>query len=352
MRRLACSVILTLLATTALAEEPPAQDSFDYFFENQKALREKAKKERQQYLFPKGERFVDNNAMKNAIISLRWYAVAGDPESQAAMGDLFAKGLYEVHNLKSAVYWYKLAAQNENLYAMYMVGLSYQMGWLGKVDAEKANEFYSYADSNDDAPRARRQIAQFFADRESAMYNFDQSFRWFESAAESGDVQAQLTLGDFFSDGSRAGKNTMMAVKWYGRAAAKDDPYAQYSLGVIYLQGDKVIPADYNQGIQWIEKSAHQQFAAAQALLGRLYYNGRGVPQSNALAYAWWSLANRENNPDLQEDLAQVTRKMSVEEMNQAIKLAEYYRVKTSGRAGDWTKDKTSGRPADWTKDK
>lgn len=332
MRRLACSVILTLLATTALGADPYPDGSFDYFFENREVLREKAKNERQQFLFPKGERFTNDNAAKNAIISLRWFAVAGDPESQAAMGDLFAKGLYEVHNLTSAVYWYKLAAQNDNLYAMYMMGLSYQMGWLGKIDANQANIFYTYADANDDAPRARRQVAQFFADRESAMYNFDQSYRWFESAAESGDVQAQLTLGDFFSDGSRAGKNTLMAVKWYGRAAAKNDPYAQYSLGVIYLQGDKLIPVDYNQGIYWIEKSAHQQFAAAQALLGRLYYNGRGIPQSNSLAYAWWTLANRENNPDLQEDLNQVTRKMSVEEMNQAVKLADYYRVKMNGR--------------------
>lgn len=327
MQRLVCLVILPLLATTALAVDPIPTDSFDYFFENQKVLREKAKKERQQYLLPKGERFTSDKQAKDAIIALRWFAVAGDPEAQATLGDLFAKGTYEPHNLQSAVYWWDLAAQNGNLYSQYMMGISYQLGWLGKVDATRANEYFSNAQSNDDSPRARRQVAQFFADRENAMFNFNESYRWYESAAEAGDVQSQLTLGDFYTNGERAGKDTLAALKWYGRAAAKHDPYAQYSLGVLYMQGDKVITPDYNQGIEWIAKSACQNFAAAQSLLGRFYYTGKGVPQNNALAYAWWSMANRDMNPDLQDDLAQVTRKMSVEELDQAVKLADYYRT-------------------------
>jgi hypothetical protein len=36
-------------------------------------------------------------------------------------------------------------------------------------------------------------------------------------------------------------------------------------------------------------------------------------------------LANREKNPELSEDLSQVTKKMSVEELDQAVKLADYY---------------------------
>lgn len=326
MKRLVCSVILTLVASSALAGEPAfPQDPFDDFLKNQKTLREEAKKERQEFLLPKGERFTHNNAAKDGIVSLRWFAVAGDPEAQASMGDLFAKGLYEPHNLETAVYWYKLAAENGNLYAQYMMGLSHQMGWLGKVNAQEANYYFRWANSNDDSARARRQVAQFFADKDNVMVNFDQSYHWFEVAAEDGDIQSQITLGDFYSDGGRAGKNTLQALKWYGRAAALHDPYAQYSLGIIYLQGDKVVPMDLNQAVMWIEKSARQQFAAAQAMLGRLYYTGVGVPQNNALAYAWWSMANRDPNPTLYQNLAQVTKKMSSEEIEQAVKLSDYF---------------------------
>jgi TPR repeat protein len=201
MQRLACCLVLVLAATNASAVDPIPNDSFDYFFENQKMLRDKAKKERQQYLLPKGERFTNNKDAKDAIISLRWFAVAGDPDAQAALGDLFGKGLYEPHNIKSAVYWWNLAAENGSLYGQYMMGLSYQLGWLGAPDAVKANEYFSNAQSNDDSPRARRQVAQFFGDRENAMYNFDESYRWYESAAEAGDVQSQLTLGDFYTNG-------------------------------------------------------------------------------------------------------------------------------------------------------
>ena len=327
MRKLSGCLVLALAATSVFANDPVPNDSFDYFFENQKILRDKAKSERQQFLFPKGERFTSDKEAKDAIISLRWFAVAGDPNAQATLGDLFGKGLYEPHNIKSAVYWWNLAAENGNLYAQYMMGLNYQLGWTGSPDANRANQYFSYAHGNDDSPRARRQVAQFFGDRENAMYNADVSYRWYESAAESGDIPSQLTLGDFYTNGENHNKNTLMALKWYGRAAAQKDPYAEYSLGVLYMQGDKVIHPDYNQGIEWIEKSACQNFAAAQSLLGRFYYTGLGVPQNNALAYSWWTLANREKNPDLEQDLAQVTKKMSVEELNQAVKLADYYQT-------------------------
>lgn len=327
MQRLACCLLLAVISTTALANEPFPEGSFDYFFEDQKKLRKKAKEERQQYLYPKGERFVQDNKTKNDVIALRWFAVAGDPQAQAAMGDFFAKGLYEPHNLESAVYWYDLAAQNGSIYGMYMLGLSNQLGWLGRVDPNRTNEYFRGANASDDSPRARRQVAQFFSDREGAMYNFDLAYRWYEMAAEEGDIPAQLTLADMHNSAGPAGKNTLVALKWYGRAAAKHDPYAQYSLGVIYLQGDDVIKPDYNQAVVWIEKSACEQFAAAQSLLGRLYYTGKGVPQNNALAFAWWSMANQSPNPAIEANIAQVTKKMSVDEIEQAMKLADYYRV-------------------------
>lgn len=328
MKRLACCLALVLVATNVKAAEPFPEGSFDYFFENQKKLRAKAKEERQQYLFPKGERFTDSNTAKDNIIALRWFAVAGDPESQAALADLFAKGLYEPHNIQSALYWYELAAQNGDIYAMYMAGLGYQLGWSGKVDVDRANTYYSNANANDDSARARREVAQFFADRDNAMYNFELAYRWYEMAAEMGDIPSQLTLADLYENDGRVEKNALYAIKWYGRAAAKNDPYAQYSLGVIYLQGDdNIIKPDYNQAIMWIEKSACQQFVAAESLLARLYYTGKGVPQNNVLAYAWWTMANQNPNPYVQEDLNQVTKKMSVEEVEQAVKLADYYRV-------------------------
>jgi TPR repeat protein len=327
--RLLCSALLIVLAGSAYAaNDPLPTESFDYFFKNQKELREKAKAERQQFLYPKGERFTSNPQEKDTIIAMRWYAVAGDPESQASLADLFAKGLYEPHNIKSAMTWYELAAQNGNIYGMYMAGLGYQLGWLGTPDAVRANEYFRTANLNDDSPRARRQVAQFFMDRDNALYNFDEAYRWFEMAAEEGDIDAQLTLADLHIDGRHTGKNPLLAMKWYGRAAAKLNPYAQYSLGVIYLQGEeKIIKPDYNQAVMWIEKSACGQFAAAQGLLGRLYYNGKGVPQNNALAYAWWMQANQNPNPTVQAEINQVIKKMSVDEMEQAVKLADFYRV-------------------------
>lgn len=319
MRRMLLSLLITGIALPVWALDP-----FDLMMQQQEELREKAMAERESYLYPGGERFSDTQ-QKNGIITLRWFAAAGDVDSQAAMGDIFAQGIYEPQNLRSAVYWYGLAAKFGNAYAQYMMGISYQQGWLGQVDAVQANEWFKQANRQEDRVRAMRQVGQFFNERDNAMYNFDQAFHWTERAALAGDLDSQLVMADWYFDGDRVGRDILTALKWYGRAAAQDSPYAQYSLGLIYLKGDPVVPQDYEQAYQWLQKAAWQGYAAAQYTLGELYYTGKGVVANNVLAYAWWTLANDFKNPAVAQDISRITKKMSMEEIEQAVKLSDYY---------------------------
>lgn len=80
------------------------------------------------------------------------------------------------------------------------------------------------------------------------------------------------------------------------RKSAEDgNVSAQNELGRLYSEG-KGVPQDYRQAKQWFEKAAKQGFAAAQVNLGTLYLHGDGAPQSAQMALFWFSQAAEQDN--------------------------------------------------------
>ena len=85
---------------------------------------------------------------------------------------------------------------------------------------------------------------------------------------------------------------------------------AQASLGGMYLEG-RGVPQDVAEAVRWIRQAAEQGQRDAQTLLGRMYYEGRGVPQDDILAYAFlYSAApkfpgvKREEITELRDEIA------------------------------------------------
>jgi Sel1 repeat len=68
--------------------------------------------------------------------------------------------------------------------------------------------------------------------------------------------------------------------------AEQGDAQAEYDLGKLYYYG-KGVPQSYAEAAEWERKGADHGNAAAQAHLGYLYLNGQGVPQDYALALLW-----------------------------------------------------------------
>ena len=74
------------------------------------------------------------------------------------------------------------------------------------------------------------------------------------------------------------------------RRAEEGDVTAQYNLGVRYVSG-RGVPQDDTQAMAWYRKAADQGHAGAQYDVGIMYVDGRGVPQDDAQAAAWWRKA-------------------------------------------------------------
>ena len=80
------------------------------------------------------------------------------------------------------------------------------------------------------------------------------------------------------------------ALAMFTKAANKGDAEAQAELGVMYADG-RGVPQDYSQAVAWSRKAADQGLARAQQNLGWAYFSGQGVPQDYRQAARWYRKA-------------------------------------------------------------
>ena len=70
------------------------------------------------------------------------------------------------------------------------------------------------------------------------------------------------------------------------QAAERGDAHAQALLGSMYANG-RGVRQDYAEAVRWYRQAAEQGHAVAQKNLGVMYYEGRGVRQDDAEAVRW-----------------------------------------------------------------
>lgn len=76
--------------------------------------------------------------------------------------------------------------------------------------------------------------------------------------------------------------------------ALAGDPKATKTLGILF----EVLEKDYAEAAHWYRYAAIEGNARAQLLLANSYQHGRGVPQSNTLAFAWYLTAGTYCEPE------------------------------------------------------
>ncbi len=77
--------------------------------------------------------------------------------------------------------------------------------------------------------------------------------------------------------------------------AQQGEADAQLILGVMYANG-RGVPEDDAEAVRWYTLAAEQGHAAAQSNLGVMYANGEGVPEDDAEAVRWYTLAAQQGH--------------------------------------------------------
>ena len=143
------------------------------------------------------------------------------------------------------------AANENNIIAMYQMAMINLIGVGGvEQDLEKAQYWYDKVAESPEAEQFEMALAMVV--------------QQFESAAEAGDINAQLLMG-FFSYMGIFGveEDNEAALKWFHAAAAQNSADAQYALGCIYEDGE-IVPQDLKLAEEWYSKAAAQGMEEAK----------------------------------------------------------------------------------------
>ena len=110
---------------------------------------------------------------------------------------------------------------------------------------------------------------------------------------------------------------------------------AQAFLGFMYAQG-RGVPQDDAEAVRWHHQAAEQGHALAQAKLGAMYAMGRGVPQDYVQAHKWFNLAASRLSSSEQElrDKA-VQARNGVASLMTPAQLAEAQQLAHEWRSGE-----------------
>jgi len=206
---------------------------------------------------------------KHVFNSIKQRATDGEILSQYWLGNYYFYGQGEIaQDQKTAVEWYKKAAEQGLVQAQNILAVCYHYGHGVTPDIKEA-------------------------------------IKWLTQAAEGGDASAQCNLGLNYYNGEGVEQNTETAVEWFTKAAKRGNPQAQYYLAECYYKGHG-IEKDKTKGIEWCMKAAEQGHADAQNNLGVFYFHGEGVGQDRTKAVKWWSAAAEQGHAEAKEALKHI----------------------------------------------
>lgn len=106
-------------------------------------------------------------------------------------------------------------------------------------------------------------------------------------------------LGKIYFDGVGIEKNYRKALEWFTiyERLVENDPTAQYYIGRICYKGDgSSLEKDNEKAFLWLERSAKNENADAQLILGIMYLKGEGIEKNAKKAYQWFEKSFMNGN--------------------------------------------------------
>jgi TPR repeat protein len=116
-----------------------------------------------------------------------------------------------------------------------------------------------------------------------------------DKAASENSVPAIQRLAEFYYFGDHGfEKKAEHALHYAKKGAALKNPWCQNLLGTMYEYGQGIPKSKFNATF-WYEEAAKQGFAKAQSNLGLILRSGSPVREDVITAFAWLTLAAKQN---------------------------------------------------------
>ena len=144
------------------------------------------------------------------------------------------------------------------------------------VDYETAAEYYTQAAEAGNVT-AQTRLADCCFDGLGVAQNYSKAVKWYTKAARHGDAYAKTFLAICYQNGNGVEADMETALELYEEAARAGDALAQFNLSDYYLADEEATDDEFFAGMEWLEKSAAQNFPPALTVLGMFYIQGMGV---------------------------------------------------------------------------
>ena len=245
-----------------------------------------------------------NKDYATALRELKPLAEQGDAYAQNNLGSMYESGHGVPQDNKTAVKWYRLAA--EQGYTPAQVSANTLRNNLEKPQQKIAEQKPS------PTVTAEKPSASSSGDFQKGMTAYDKgdyatALREWKPLAEQGDAGVQYNLGAMYDEGLGVPQDQKTAVKWFRLAAEQGFAGAQYKLGVRYAKG-RGVPQNDKTAVKWFRLAAEQGIALAQYNLGTMYHRGKGVLQNQKTAVKWYKLAADQGLSYAQNNLGNMHR--------------------------------------------
>ncbi len=159
--------------------------------------------------------------------------------------------------------------------------------------------------------------------------NYSRALKEITPLAKAGHADAQHLLGLMYYMGRGVARDYKQAMLWHRKAAEQGKPDAQYVVGAMYYTGNAV-DANPRQAVPWFRRAAEKGHAEAQHALALMYrYHAAGLPADKVLAYMLWSLAASGGNTNALEQRAEIAKRMTPEQIEEALTMSRAWRPGT-----------------------
>ena len=259
--------------------------------------------------------------LPSGLAALQRAADAGQRQAQTYLALLYISGSIGIErDQKRGGELLREAAENGDIEAARLLGKAYASGWVGSVDSGLAVKYLQMAVAGGN-PQAAVDLAYFAYKGIGMAKDSTEAVRLLEVAAKSGYVPAQSLLGAYYLTEYAAGwmPDPKASVDLLTRAAAAGDAAAMFYLATLHGTVAKGPPwRDPEKAAALFKACAEKHYLECIVGYADSLRQGTGVDRDLVGAYAYYGLARTGGSLKAKNELAQLERLMTGEELKQA----------------------------------
>ncbi len=252
-----------------------------------------------------GDYLVGKRLPKDPVQSAYWFRKAadqGDPGAQNQLGYMYVWGIGVDRDNAQAFRWFSRAAGDGwqpaklNLAVMYLKGMG-----VPRDPAMARQLLLELAEKKNG--RAEDYLGVIYLQGDEVQADAAAAEGWFLRSAKDKNPEGEYAVGQMYSVGAGHEHDYGKAAKFLRESARAGYVPAMYTLGILLADHPELSQKGALEDVAWLERAAEAGTWQSSATLGKMARDGRGMSQSMADAFRWFSIAVRQGGTAAEENM-------------------------------------------------